>query len=149
MSCLKKDAMYVFLKKLGFIANYFFKTTNKLLLFTTVILCEVSVFAEQSVSVFGTSQLCACCAENNSKTIPCHFLDLKPVCVAATGAMGKKMVLQLHSFLLGSFCGRHWPSAPLNHKVLSNFTYMFQWNINKEKACHRSLFYPTMKDVQT
>lgn len=73
----KKKATYVFLKKWGFIANYFFKIAINDYCFTTVTLCGVFVLAEQSASVFNTSQLCACCSENNSKTISWNLLDLR------------------------------------------------------------------------
>lgn len=46
-----KDSMFVFLKECIFITNYFSESNNKvLLLFSTDLLCGISVLAEQSAS---------------------------------------------------------------------------------------------------
>lgn len=132
MSWLKKKKMLcMFSSRNGFIANYFLRTTNKWILFTTVILCRVSFLAEQNASAFNTSQLCACCSEN--KTNSCPVLDPR----TAMPHLLQPLVPQIRTgtaapqnLSLDSFCSRHRPSFPLKHKVFSNFTYMFQLIIN-------------------
>lgn len=102
----------VFFSRSGeIIANYFFKTTNKWLLFTSLILCGVSVLAEQAASVcwliyLGFVHVALKITVRQFHTIFWVSEQQFHVCTIATGAMDKNWHCSSTEFAPGQLLGQ-------------------------------------------